>query len=302
MAPRRTRRTTSATRGKNKGKGQSKVTGKTPQSRANRQRTSTARVTRSGQGGGRGRVTNASQRTSTGRARVTGGSRAALPPGKKGGALAKTTKALPAGKTPKALPPGKAGGALARTGRGAGVGRVLVPVGMVAEVKAMVDRAKRDAERNKKLNRRPFEELRADRYKSNTKRSGQGGRKPKPKPADPQAVAKLTQPGGIFYRAPKNGGGGGGTSGVTSRTNKGGGGGGSSTTTSRRAAAPAPKPKPKKKASGVSGVGPVASGRTYSVRKTGKSVMQQQADELRAMRKRSVARQKADKAKLKKKK
>lgn len=95
MAPRRTRRTTSATRGKNKGKGASKVTGKTPQSRANRQRTSTARVTKGGQGsgkGGGGRVTNASQRTSTGSARVTGSSRPALPPGKKGGALATKPK------------------------------------------------------------------------------------------------------------------------------------------------------------------------------------------------------------------
>jgi len=226
--------------------------------------------------------------------------RKALPPGKKGGALAKTTKALPAGKTPKALPLGKAGGALARTGRGAGVGRVLVPVGMVAEVKAMVDRSKRDAERNKKLNRRPFEELRADRYKSNTKRSGQGGRKPKPKPADPKAVAKLTQPGGLFYRGPKPG------SSKTTPSKK--SGGGSSTTTSRRAAAPAapkkaaaPKTTPKKKkTSGVSGVGPVASGRTYSVKKTGMSVMQQQAAELRKMREASKKRQAADKAKLKK--
>ena len=89
MAPRK-RRTTSATRGKNKGKGASKVTGKTPQSRANRQKASNARVTKGGQGGGRGRVTNAAQRTTTGRARVTGGSRAALPPGKKGGAIVKS--------------------------------------------------------------------------------------------------------------------------------------------------------------------------------------------------------------------
>jgi len=88
MAPRK-RRTTSADRSRNKGKGAKKVTGKTPQSRANRQRTSTARVTRSGQGGGRGRVTNASQRTSTGSARVTGKPQLALPPGKKGGSLVK---------------------------------------------------------------------------------------------------------------------------------------------------------------------------------------------------------------------
>ena len=88
MAPRK-RRTTSATRGKNKGKGASKVTGKTPQSRANRQKASNARVTKGGQGGGCGRVTNAAQRTSTGRARVTGG-RPALPPGKKGGSIVKS--------------------------------------------------------------------------------------------------------------------------------------------------------------------------------------------------------------------
>ncbi len=88
MAPRK-RRTTSADRSRNKGKGASKVTGKTPQSRANRQKASNARVTKGGQGGGRGRVTNAAQRTSTGRARVTGG-RPALPPGKKGGSIVKS--------------------------------------------------------------------------------------------------------------------------------------------------------------------------------------------------------------------
>jgi len=67
---------------------------------------------------------------------------------------------------------------------------------------------------------------------------------------------------------------------------------------SRPAAKPAPKkaaPAPKKVTKKVSGVGPVASGRTYSVKKTGKSVMQQQAAELRAMRKRSQERQKKKK-------
>lgn len=64
---------------------------------------------------------------------------------------------------------------------------------------------------------------------------------------------------------------------------------------SSRPAAAKPKPKPKPQ---TSGVGPVASGRTYSVKKTGKSVMQQQADELRAMRKASQERQAADKKKL----
>lgn len=57
--------------------------------------------------------------------------------------------------------------------------------------------------------------------------------------------------------------------------------------------------KPKvKKGSGVSGVGPVASGRAYSVAKTGKSVSRQRVDELRAMRERSKKRQ----AEMKKKK
>lgn len=59
----------------------------------------------------------------------------------------------------------------------------------------------------------------------------------------------------------------------------------------------APKPKVKK-GSGVSGVGPVASGRAYSVAKTGKSVSRQRVDELRAMRERSKKRQ----AEMKKKK
>ena len=58
-------------------------------------------------------------------------------------------------------------------------------------------------------------------------------------------------------------------------------------------------PKPKvKKGSGVSGVGPVKSGRAYSVAKTGKSVSRQRVDELRAMRERSKKRQ----AEMKKKK
>ena len=60
-----------------------------------------------------------------------------------------------------------------------------------------------------------------------------------------------------------------------------------------------PKSTPKvKKGSGVSGVGPVRSGRAYSVAKTGKSVSQQRAAELRAMRERSKKRQ----AEMKKKK
>lgn len=80
------------------------------------------------------------------------------------------------------------------------------------------------------------------------------------------------------------------------------GGGSSTTTTSRRPAAPKAATPKKKKTSGVSGVGPVASGRTYSVRKTGKSVMQQQAADLRKMREASKKRQAADKAKSKKKK
>ncbi len=58
----------------------------------------------------------------------------------------------------------------------------------------------------------------------------------------------------------------------------------------------APKPKVKK-GSGVSGVGPVKSGRSYAVAKTGKSVSQQRADELRAMRERSKKRQAAQKKK-----
>jgi hypothetical protein len=62
--------------------------GQNPQ-RANRQATSKATVSQSGGGRGRGaRVTNASQRTTSGSARVTGGARPALPPGRSGGALA----------------------------------------------------------------------------------------------------------------------------------------------------------------------------------------------------------------------
>ena len=61
--------------------------GQNPQ-RANRQAASKATVSQSGGGRGSGaRVTNASQRTTSGSARVTGGARPALPPGRQGGAL-----------------------------------------------------------------------------------------------------------------------------------------------------------------------------------------------------------------------
>lgn len=66
--------------------------------------------------------------------------------------------------------------------------------------------------------------------------------------------------------------------------------------TTRQNVTPKPKP-PVKKGSGVSGVGPVKSGRAYSVAKTGMSVSQQRAAELRAMRERSKKRQAAQKKK-----
>jgi len=140
----------------------------------------------------------------------------ALPPGKKGGALAKTTQAKPEnprrtrafakqteaakgtkGGTRVGQPAGSAnrmyganvvGKAVSRAQRAAAVskagkiaGRAAVPLGMAAEVKEMSDRSKRDAERNKKLNRRPFEELRADsrtRRSSNSTRRGQNSKRP----------------------------------------------------------------------------------------------------------------------------
>jgi hypothetical protein len=62
--------------------------GQNPQ-RANRQTASNATVSQSGGSRGSGaRVTNAAQRTTSGSARVTGGARPALPPGRSGGALA----------------------------------------------------------------------------------------------------------------------------------------------------------------------------------------------------------------------
>lgn len=169
-------------------------------------------------------------------------SRKALPPGKKDGPLAKTTKALPAGKTPKALPPGKAGGALSRAVRGVkGVGpnaavgqlasRIAVPLGMVSEVSEMRSRSKRDAERNRRLGRKPFQELRdAAKSKGNTKRRGQGSRartgptisKTKRPVANLPKDYKKTEAAAFkAAKKPKPSG------------------GGSSTTTTRRAAAPA---------------------------------------------------------------
>ena len=62
---------------------------------------------------------------------------------------------------------------------------------------------------------------------------------------------------------------------------------------------PKAQSKPKvKKGNGVSGVGPVASGRAYSTKVSGKSVSRQRVDELKAMQERSRKRQ----AEMKKKK
>lgn len=242
MAPRK-KRTTSADRSKNKGKGQKKVTGKTPQSRANRQRTSTARVTRSGQGSGRGgggRVTNAAQRTTTGRARVTGGSRAALPPGKKGGAIVKSTKPKP---KPKPSRPSVKGPSAKTMNRA--VQRALNQVQLQKR-----GLAKRSLLAALAAGLTVGQWMRKNLKQYNST-SGRGagraafnppkktGDKPKPK-TDPKAVAALTKPGGLFYRGPKPG---------SSKTgSKPSGGGESSSGSSRRAAAPAgaPKPKPKK--------------------------------------------------------
>lgn len=113
--------------------------------------------------------------------------------------------------------------------------------------------------------------------------------KPKAKATDKETAA-LTKPGGLFYRGdgkpkaekPK-----------PARQNV--------TPSKPRVKAQTKPPVGKKPAKPqTSGVGPVASGRTYSVQKTGKSVMQQQADELRAMRKASQERQEADKKKKRK--
>ena len=172
-------------------------------------------------------------------------------------------------------------------------GKALAPLGAALEVKSMVDRSKRDAERNRRLGRRPFEELRAKPGGGRDKR----GRKPAAKPAK-RPMANLPKDykkteAAAFKGAKK----------PAASTPK--------ATASRPAAAPVSKkaatpkkaaPAPKKVTKKVSGVGPVASGRSYSVSKTGKSVMQQQAAELRKMREASKKRQAANKAKTKKKK
>jgi len=165
----------------------------------------------------------------------------ALPPGKKGGALAKTQQAKPdsprrtkALQKQQAAAKGTQGGS--RVGQPSGsanrmyganvvnkavkkavrtanatkaakvAGRAAVALGIAAEVKEMADRAKRDAERNKKLGRRPFEELRGGNR--STAKGGQGnrGRNAKPTASKPKAsekeVAALTQKGGLFYQGP----------------------------------------------------------------------------------------------------
>ena len=192
-------------------------------------------------------------------------------------------------------------------------GKALAPLGAALEVKSMVDRSKRDAERNRRLGRRPFEELRADNKKGNSKRRGQGGRnattargqarKNQPGPNKGPNRVRPTSP----YYGPGGSPSGSGSGQAQQRKPKGTKPAATVTPkpkASRPAAKPAPKktaapkkaaPAPKKVTKKVSGVGPVKSGRSYSVSKTGKSVLKQQADELRAMRKRSQERQKKKK-------
>ena len=238
----------------------------------------------------------------------------ALPPGKKGGELAKAGESKPEnprrtrayakqaeaakgtrGGTRVGQPPGSAnrmyganvvGKAVSRAQRAAAVskagkiaGRAAVPLGMAAEVKEMSDRAKRDAERNKKLGRRPFEELRADsrtRRSSGSTRRGQNSKRPVANlPSDYKKTEAAASKAAEKPKARQN-----------------------VTPSKPRVKAQTKPPAGKKPAKPqTSGVGPVASGRSYSVKKTGKSVMQQQADELRAMRKASQERQAADKKK-----
>ena len=156
--------TTSAERGKRKS-AKPVTKGQSPQ-RANRQSVSGAKIT-TNNAFGRGaqweakkgdmqwsksspkppaRVTNANQRVSTGSAKVTSGSRPALPPGKKGGELARgsapTPKALPGKPTPKALPGGTGGtdtvrGSGVRTGR-PGATRPALPASVTRAAKAGV--------------------------------------------------------------------------------------------------------------------------------------------------------------------
>ena len=239
----------------------------------------------------------------------------ALPPGKKGGELAKAGESKPEnprrtrayakqaeaakgtrGGTRVGQPPGSAnrmyganvvGKAVSRAQRAAAVskagkiaGRAAVPLGMAAEVKEMSDRAKRDAERNKKLGRRPFEELRADSRTRRSSGSTRRGQNSKRSVANLPSNYKKTE-AAAFKAAEKP---------KPARQNV--------APSKPRVKAQTNPPAGKKPAKPqTSGVGPVASGRSYSVKKTGKSVMQQQADELRAMRKASQERQAADKKK-----
>ena len=135
--------TTSAERSKRK----AEQPVRTDKGRKNRANVSEAKVTKSGdKPKGGARVTNAGQRTATSSAPVTGGSRAALPPGKKGGELARSSspapKALPGKPTPKALPGGTGGadtvrGSGVRTGR-PGATRPALPASVTRAAKAGV--------------------------------------------------------------------------------------------------------------------------------------------------------------------
>ena len=232
MAPRKDRRTTAANRSRNKGKAQGKVTGKTPTSRANRQKASNARVTKSGQGvvkgNGQSRMTTSSQRTKTNRARVTGTTRQRVT-----SAVRKSEYAKDIAKLRSLL---RKGGAVAlRQARS--LARAIGPRALKAAPGLVVGGAiVGSAGRPNQRSMSKLGLLKAAEY--NNPLDPQR-RKPKPKPRQmanlPKDYKKTEAAAFKAAEKPRSGGGGGG--GGSTRRSSGGGG----STTTRRAAAPKPK-------------------------------------------------------------
>jgi hypothetical protein len=267
MAPRK-RRTTSADRSRNKGKGAKKVTGKTPQSRANRQKASNARVTQSGQGGGRGRVTKkggaivksnarrTAAQTKAGRA-AAGTKGKTVRTGQKPGAIVKQTRAqkvkgsLRTGSYAKDI--AKLKSLLKKGGRVAlsqarALARAIGPRALKAAPGLLVGGAiVGSAGRPNQRVMSKLGLLKAAEYKTpfNQKRTsdkpgvnkGPNRVRPTTPYYGPGGSPSGSGEGQARQRKPAN------VSGVTSRTNKGGSRGGAGTPPVAKRTAPKPKPK-----------------------------------------------------------
>lgn len=264
--------------------------------RPTRSRASTAKVTRSGEGSrfGSAKTTRDSMRTQ-GKAKVTGSgtkpTQKALPAGKKGGAIVKAGTGAP-------RPQLRLRGAAPRF-RGGRVGGAAAAAAIASEL------LKRDPKLGKDYTRavEKFEADRADverRLTQTAKRlfggqrkgqgTGQGNRRTRtqPKTTAPKSTTRKLSNLPANYKKQEQ---------EQARKAR-------PTAQTKPASKPTtsttkPKTKPTPRKPTTSGVGPVKSGRSYSTQVSGKSVLRQQVDQLKAMRERSKKRQEQQKKKTK---